>query len=114
MGDNLCPECGANPCYRICPTQDPFGGDQAAEAADHDFNAQYDDVRERYMENCPRHGAYAGDCGGCNDEHYAELDGNEDDYSDRDREYMAKAKTGAEYELRRAVVDSVNNDDITF
>jgi hypothetical protein len=84
---DLCPTCGANPCYRICPTQDPYGGDQAAEAADHDFNAQYDDVRERYMEHCPRHGAYAGDCGGCEAEHYADeddepLDGNEDDYGD--------------------------------
>lgn len=66
-----CPECGQpeGECYRICPTQDPYGGDQAAEAADHDFNAQFDDVRERYMENCPRHGAYAGDCGGCEAEH---------------------------------------------
>jgi len=44
----LCPECGANPCYLICPTQDPYQGNQAAEAADHDFNAQFDDVRERY------------------------------------------------------------------
>lgn len=35
-------------CYRICPTQDPYQGDQYAEAMDHEFNAQYDDVRERY------------------------------------------------------------------
>lgn len=46
----LCPECGQpdGECYRICPTQDPYHGDQAAENADYEFNAQYDDVRERY------------------------------------------------------------------
>ena len=48
MADKLCPVCGANPCYRICPTQDPYHGDQAAENADYEFNAQYDDNRERY------------------------------------------------------------------
>jgi hypothetical protein len=48
MANDLCPVCGANPCYGICPTQDPYQGDQAREAADHDFNARYDDVRERY------------------------------------------------------------------
>ena len=48
MADNLCPVCGANPCYRICPTQDPYHGDQAAENADYEFNARYDDNRERY------------------------------------------------------------------
>ena len=50
MADNLCPQCGMPPgqCYLICPTQDPYGGDQAAENADYEFNARYDDVRERY------------------------------------------------------------------
>jgi hypothetical protein len=48
MADDKCPVCGANPCYRICPTQDPYQGDQAAENADYEFNARYDDVRERY------------------------------------------------------------------
>lgn len=50
MCDNLCPECGMPPgeCYRICPTQDPYGGDQMAEHYDHEFNARYDDVRERF------------------------------------------------------------------
>jgi hypothetical protein len=45
-----CIHCGEpeGNCYRICPSQDPYGGNQAAEAADHDFNARYDDVRERY------------------------------------------------------------------
>ena len=81
MADTLCPVCGANPCYRICPTQDPYSGDQAAEAADHDFNAQYDDVRERYMEHCPTHGAYAGDCGGCEAEHYADNDDIHDSFA---------------------------------
>lgn len=60
---------------------DPYRGDQAAEAADHDFNAQFDDVRERYMEHCPTHGAYAGDCGGCEAEHYARH-GDDDDIHD--------------------------------
>jgi hypothetical protein len=38
----VCAVCGANPCYGICPNNDPFGGDQAAENADYEFNAQYD------------------------------------------------------------------------
>ena len=29
----LCPVCGANPCYAICPEADPFHGDQQAEDA---------------------------------------------------------------------------------
>jgi hypothetical protein len=47
---STCPHCGQpdGDCYNICPSQDPYGGDQAAEAADHDFNARYDDVRERF------------------------------------------------------------------
>jgi hypothetical protein len=44
----VCAACGASPCFAICPTQDPFQGDQAAEDADHDFNARYDDKHERY------------------------------------------------------------------
>ncbi len=74
MADNKCPECGMPPgqCYRICPTQDPYGGNQAAESEDHDFNARYDDISERYSEWCPKHGSYAGDCGGCEAEHYAD------------------------------------------
>jgi hypothetical protein len=48
MADDKCPECGANPCYRICPTQDPFHGNQAAENEDYEFNARFDDNRERY------------------------------------------------------------------
>lgn len=43
-----CSECGASPCYAICPTQDPYGGDQAAENADYEFNARYDHVSERF------------------------------------------------------------------
>ena len=30
-----CPVCGVNPCYAICPTQDPYQGDQGGE--DRDF-----------------------------------------------------------------------------
>ena len=50
MADKTCPECGMpeGQCYRICPTQDPYQGDQAAENADYEFNARYDDQRERY------------------------------------------------------------------
>lgn len=45
-----CPECGqpAGNCYLICPTQDPFQGDQYAEHVAHEEGARYDDVRERY------------------------------------------------------------------
>jgi hypothetical protein len=47
----VCPECGANPCCGICPTQDPFCGDQEAEDRDYEFNARYDDMRERYADS---------------------------------------------------------------
>lgn len=45
-----CSECGqpAGDCYNICPTQDPFQGDQYAEHVAHEEGARYDDVRERY------------------------------------------------------------------
>lgn len=46
--NNDCRVCGASPCYLICPTQDPFHGDQAAEHDDHELNARHDDVRERW------------------------------------------------------------------
>jgi len=35
-------------CYGICPTQDPFGGDQAAEHDDYEANARFDDMAERF------------------------------------------------------------------
>ena len=38
MPPTPCPVCGANPCYRICPTQDPYDGDQRAEDEDYDFS----------------------------------------------------------------------------
>lgn len=44
----LCGTCGASPCYLICPTQCPFGGDQQAENAAYEAGAMYDDNRERY------------------------------------------------------------------
>ena len=44
----LCPVCGASPCFLICPRVDPYGGDQAAENADYEMGAQYDDRAERY------------------------------------------------------------------
>ena len=43
-----CPVCGANPCYAICPTQDPYQGDQEAE--DRDFTYEDLDTAE-----CPDH-----------------------------------------------------------
>lgn len=46
----VCSVCGANPCFAICPTQDPFHGDQAAEHDDHEADARYDDERERYAQ----------------------------------------------------------------
>ena len=61
---DLCPECGANPCYRICPTQDPYQGDQQRENEDYEFNARFDDVRERY----------SGDIDPELEQHYADLD----------------------------------------
>lgn len=44
----VCPQCGANPCYAICPTQDQYGGDQRAENDDYEFGARYDVDRERF------------------------------------------------------------------
>ncbi len=38
----LCKICGCNPCLGICPTQDPYQGDQAAEEADYSFHARWD------------------------------------------------------------------------
>jgi hypothetical protein len=39
---NLCPVCGAAPCFAICHEADPFYGDQEAENADYEFNARFD------------------------------------------------------------------------
>jgi len=66
MAKNDCPVCGANPCYGICPTQDPFHGDQAAENADYEFNARYDDERERYAATAADADSFADDS---NDDH---------------------------------------------
>lgn len=98
MTDNRCPECGMSPgeCYGICPLNDPYRGDQAAEEADYSANARYDSVSERYMEHCPKHGSYAGDCGGCEQEHYESL--NEQDGS-AEQEAMIGALLGTEAKL---------------
>lgn len=48
MNNKVCATCGANPCYLICPTQGPWHGDQSLENDDHESNARYDDVRERF------------------------------------------------------------------
>jgi hypothetical protein len=41
---NLCTECGMpeGQCFSICPTQDPYAGDQATEESDYSFGARYD------------------------------------------------------------------------
>lgn len=44
----MCQRCGMNPCSALCPSQDPYGGDQAEEERDYSFGAVYDDQRERY------------------------------------------------------------------
>lgn len=41
-----CPICGSNPCYGICPNNDPFGGDQSAENDSYEFNSYYDSISE--------------------------------------------------------------------
>lgn len=40
--------CGANPCYLICPSQDPYAGDPFGEHEDHEAYAAYDDMMERF------------------------------------------------------------------
>lgn len=66
-----CPSCGMTPmgegCYHICPNSVHYYSAEQ-ERMDEPFYGD-DDVRERYMEYCSRHGAYAGDCGGCEAEH---------------------------------------------
>ncbi len=39
-----CSECGqpAGQCYKICPSQDPYAGDQGRENDDYEFGAAYD------------------------------------------------------------------------
>lgn len=75
-----CPNCGGTPmgtgCYHICHNSTHYYSAEQ-ERADDPFYGD-DDVRERYMEWCPRHGAYAGDCGGCEAEHYARMDAEEE------------------------------------
>lgn len=67
-----CGICGSFPvgegCYHQCPNSIYYYSPEQ-EREDDAFYGD-DDVRERYMEqHCPRHGAYAGDCGGCESEH---------------------------------------------
>lgn len=38
--------CGANPCYGMCPLNDPFHGDQRAENDDYEANSRNDYIRE--------------------------------------------------------------------
>ena len=99
---DLCPECGANPCYRICPTQDPYQGDQQRENEDYEFNARFDDQRERYAAT-----AEDADIDAAAEEAWSK------DHPD-DQAYIDKGETIAAKELRRAVVDSVSEDDIPF
>jgi hypothetical protein len=43
-----CAVCGVSPCYLICPTQDPYQGDQQAENDDYEAFAQSDYISEAY------------------------------------------------------------------
>lgn len=61
--ETVCEVCGANPCYGICPLNDPFGGDQRAENDDYEANSRFDYTHE-----------YMGDTG--------------EDYGDYDYEYV--------------------------
>lgn len=101
MANDLCPVCGANPCYGICPTQDPYHGDQAAEEADYSFNARYDDVRERYSgDEIDAAAEEAWDKDHPDDD--VPLDGNEDDYGDP-----------TDAEVRRARQSNIDNNRVT-
>lgn len=48
-----CNICGSNPCYLICPTQDPFQGDHAAETADHEAGYLTADERSDWPKDDP-------------------------------------------------------------
>lgn len=43
-----CSICGEDPCYGICPNNDPYAGDQRRESEDHDFFAASDYLSEAY------------------------------------------------------------------
>lgn len=59
-------------CYHICPNSTHFySPEQEREDALWSEAVGRDHITEAYMEHCPTHGAYAGDCGGCEAEHYA-------------------------------------------
>lgn len=71
-----CPNCGGTPMGEACSHQcfnSPHYYSPEQERADEPFYGD-DDINERYMEHCPRHGAYAGDCGGCEAEYNAQQD----------------------------------------
>lgn len=76
-----CPNCGSTPmgegCYHICHNSTHYYSAEQ-ERYDDQFYGE-DDIRERYMEYCPTHGSYAGDCGGCEAEYYDSLDDDDDD-----------------------------------
>lgn len=41
MKTGTCHECGAAPCFLICPMADPFHGDQCAEDAAYEEGSRY-------------------------------------------------------------------------
>jgi hypothetical protein len=43
-----CLVCRSSPCFLICPTQDPYAGRPWDEHCDHEANAPYDSVMERF------------------------------------------------------------------
>jgi len=44
----VCTVCGVSPCYLMCPTQDPYQGDQQRENDDYEAFAQSDYLNEAF------------------------------------------------------------------
>lgn len=54
-----CPICGTFPCYAICPTQDPYQGNQEAEDRDF-FPEDLDELQARH--ECERYAKHECQC----------------------------------------------------
>lgn len=54
----VCEICGENPCYGICPMNDPFHGDQRAENDDYEANSRFDYAHECMGQVGEDHGDY--------------------------------------------------------
>lgn len=105
-----CPECGSTPmgegCYHICSNSTHYYSPEQ-ERYDDQFYGD-DDIRERYMEYCPRHGSYAGDCGGCEADYYD----SEDDPAPTPEQIADIPATAADFAPRGFT--PADTDDIPF